>query len=79
MSIELSEIKSNDEFLYQAVRANVGEGSLTLANVISRCKTRAIPNEIIVEAFRQELFSREPESQAKSDLNAVKQALEKSQ
>ena len=78
MSIELSEIKSNNEFLYQAVRANVGEGTLTLANVITRCKSRAIPKETIIEAFRKELFSREPEARANSDLNAVKQALEKS-
>jgi len=78
MSIELSQIKSNNEFLYQAVRANVSEGTLTLANVITRCKSRAIPKETIIEAFRKELFSREPESQANSDLNAVKQALEKS-
>ena len=78
MSIELSEIKSNNEFLYQAVRANVGEGTLTLANVMTRCKTRSIPKESIIVAFRKELFSREPEAQATSDLNAVKQALEKS-
>jgi hypothetical protein len=78
MSIELSEIKSNNEFLYQAVKANVREGTLTLANVITHCKSRAIPNENIIEAFRKELFSSEPEAQAKSDLNAVKQALEKS-
>jgi hypothetical protein len=78
MSIELSEIKNNNEFLYQAVRANVGEGTLTLANVITRCKSRAIPNEKIIEAFRQELFSKEPEAEAISDLNAVKGALEKS-
>jgi hypothetical protein len=78
MSIELSEIKSNNEFLYQAVRANVGEGTLTRANVMTRCKSRSIPKESIIEAFRKELFSREPEAQATSDLNAVKQALEKS-
>jgi hypothetical protein len=77
MSIELSEIKSNNEFLYQAIKANVSEGTLTLANVITRCKSRAIPNETIIEAFRKELFSREPEPEAISDLNAVKQALEK--
>ena len=77
MSIELSEIKNNNEFLYQAVRANVGEGTLTLANVITRCKSRAIPNETIIEEFRKELFSMEPEAEAISDLNAVKQALEK--
>jgi hypothetical protein len=77
MSIELSEIKSNNEFLYQAIKANVREGTLTLANVITRCKSRAIPNETIIEAFRKELFSREPEAEAISDLNAVKQALEK--
>jgi hypothetical protein len=77
MSIELSEIKSNNEFLYQAVRANVGEGTLTLANVITRCKNRAIPKESVIEAFRKELFSREPETQATSDLSVVKQALEK--
>ena len=78
MSIELSEIKSNNEFLYQAIKANVREGTLTLANVITRCKSRAIPNETIIEAFRKELFSREPETEAISDLNVVKQALEKS-
>jgi len=78
MSIELSEIKSNNEFLYQAVKANVHEGTLTVANVITRCKRRTIPNETIVEAFRKELFSWEPEAEAISDLNAVKQALEKS-
>jgi len=78
MSIELSEIKSNNEFLYQAVRANVGEGTLTLANVITRCKSREIPNEKIIEAFRKELLSRETEVEAQSDLNTVKQALEKS-
>ena len=78
MSIELSQIKNNNEFLYQAVRANVGEGTLTLANVITRCKSRAIPNEKIIETFRQELFSMEPEDEATSDLNMVKQALEKS-
>jgi hypothetical protein len=78
MSIELSDIKSNNEFLYQAVRANVGEGTLTLANVITRCKSRAIPNETIIEAFRKELFSKEPEDRATSDLNAVKKVLEKS-
>src|SRR5215831_14624334 len=77
MSIELSEIKSNNEFLYQAIKANVREGTLTLANVITRCKSRAIPNETIIEAFRKELYSREPEAEAISDLNAVKQALEK--
>ena len=77
MSIELSEIKSNNEFLYQAIKANVSEGTLTLANVITRCKSRAIPNETIIEAFRKELFSREPEAEAISDLNAVKKALEK--
>jgi hypothetical protein len=77
MSIELSEIKSNNEFLYQAVKANVREGTLTLANVMTHCKSRAIPRETIIEAFRKELFSREPEDQAISDLNAVKQALEK--
>ena len=78
MSIELSEIKSNNEYLYQAIKANVREGTLTLANVITRCKSRAIPNETIIEAFRKELFSRETEAEAISDLNAVKQALEKS-
>ena len=78
MSIELSEIKSNNEFLYQAVRANVVEGTLTLGNVITKCKSRAIPNETIIEAFRKELFSREPEAQANSDLNTVKETLEKS-
>ena len=78
MSIELSEIKSNNEFLYQAVRANVGEGTLTLANVITRCRSREIPNEKIIEEFRKEFFSREPEAEAISDLNAVKKALEKS-
>jgi len=78
MSIELSEIKSNNEFLYQAIKANVREGTLTLANVITRCKSRAIPKETIIEAFRKELFSKEPEAEAISDLNAVKQALEKS-
>jgi hypothetical protein len=77
MSIELSEIKSNNEFLYQAIKANVREGTLTIANVITRCKSRAIPNETIIEAFRKELFSREPEAEAISDLNVVKQALEK--
>jgi len=77
MSIELSEIKNNNEFLYQAVRANVGEGTLTLANIITRCKKREIPNEKIIEAFRAELFSREPEAEAISDLNTVKQALDK--
>jgi hypothetical protein len=77
MSIELSEIKNNNEFLYQAIKANVREGTLTLANVITRCKSRAIPNETIIEAFRKELFSRGPETEAISDLNAVKQALEK--
>jgi hypothetical protein len=78
MSIEISEIKNNNEFLYQAVRANVSEGTLTLANVITRCKNRSIPNEKIIEAFRQELFSREPEAEANKDLNSVRQALEKS-
>jgi hypothetical protein len=78
MSIEISEIKNNNEFLYQAVRANVSEGTFTLANIITRCKSRAIPNEKIIEAFRQELFSREPEAEAISDLNAVRQAIEKS-
>src|SRR5215831_15341988 len=78
MSIELSEIKSNNEFLYQVVRANIGEGTLTLANVITRCKSREIPNEKIIEAFRKELLSRESESEAQSDLTTVKQALEKS-
>jgi hypothetical protein len=78
MSIELSEIKSNNEFLYQAVRANVGEGTLTLANVITRCRSREIPNEKIIEEFRKEFFSRELEAEAISDLNAVKKALEKS-
>ena len=77
MSIELSEIKSNNEFLYQAIKANVREGTLTLANVLTRCKSRAIPNETIIEAFRKELVSREPETEAISDLNAVRQALEK--
>src|SRR5215468_2824421 len=79
MSIELSEIKNNNEFLYQAVRANVGEGTLTLANVITRCKSREIPNEKIIEEFRKELFSMESEAEAISDLNAIKQALEKSE
>jgi hypothetical protein len=78
MSIELSEIKNNNEFLYQAVRANVAEGTLTLDNVLTRCESREIPNEKIIEAFRKELFSREPEAQANSDLNAVKEALKKS-
>jgi len=78
MSIELSEIKSNNEFLYQAVRANVREGTLTIANVITHCKKRAIPKENIIEAFRKELLSRESESEAQSDLTTVKQALEKS-
>ena len=77
MSIELSEIKNNNEFLYQAVRANVDEGTLTLANVITGCKSREIPNEKIIEAFRKELFSRESEAEANSDLSAVKQALER--
>jgi len=78
MSIELSEIKSNNEFLYQVVRANIGEGTLTLANVITRCKSREIPNEKIIEAFRTEFISRESEAEANKDLSIVKQALEKS-
>jgi len=77
MSIELSQIKNNNEFLYQAVRANVGEGTLTVANVITCCKSRQIPNEKIIEEFRRELFSMESENEATSDLNTVKQALEK--
>jgi hypothetical protein len=78
MSIELSQIKNNNEFLYQAVRANVVGGTLTLANVITRCRSREIPNEKIIEEFRKELFSMESEAEAISDLKTVKQALEKS-